>query len=114
MVLALLGVYGVVAYSVAQRWRELGIMVALGAERSRIMRTVMREALVYAGAGLALGIPAAMAGSQLLQTLVFGVSPTDPATYAVIAALALATSVAAAVLPAVRASRVDPIAALKV
>jgi predicted permease len=113
VVLALLGIYGVVAYSVAQRWRELGIMVALGAERSRIMGTVMREALVYAGAGLALGIPAAMAGSQLLQTLVFGVSPTDPATYAVIAALALATSVAAALLPALRASRVDPVSALK-
>jgi hypothetical protein len=113
LVLAILGVYGVVAYSVAQRWRELGIMVALGAERGRIMRTVVREALIYAAAGLALGIPAAVAGSRLLQTLVFGVSPTDPMTYAVIAALALATSVAAAVLPAVRASRVDPVSALK-
>jgi putative ABC transport system permease protein len=113
LVLALLGVYGVVAYSVAQRWRELGIMVALGAERGRIMRTVVREALVYTAAGLALGIPAAIAASRLLQTLVFGVSPTDPATYAVIAALALATSVAAALLPALRASRVDPVSALK-
>ena len=111
--LALLGVYGVVAYSVAQRWRELGIMVALGAERGRIMRTVVREALVYTAAGLALGIPAAIAASRLLQTLVFGVSPTDPATYAVIATLALATSVAAALLPALRASRVDPVSALR-
>lgn len=113
LVLAILGVYGVVAYSVAQRWRELGIMVALGAERGRIMRTVLREACLYAAAGLALGIPAAIAGSRLLQTLVFGVSPTDPTTYAVIAVLALATAVAAAVLPAVRASRVDPVSALK-
>jgi ABC-type antimicrobial peptide transport system permease subunit len=88
-------------------------MVALGAERGRIVRTVVREALVYAVAGLVLGIPAAIAGSRLLQTLVFGVSPTDPATYAVIAALALTISVAAALLPALRASRVDPVSALK-
>jgi putative ABC transport system permease protein len=113
LLLALLGVYGVVAYSVAQRWRELGIMIALGAERGRIVRSVLREAVWYAAAGLALGIPAALAGSRLLRTLVFGVSPTDPSTYVTIVALTLLTVVAASALPAWRAARVDPVAALK-
>jgi putative ABC transport system permease protein len=111
--LALIGVYGVVAYSVAQRWRELGIMVALGAERSRIVRSVLREATAYAAIGLAVGIPAAAASSDLLRTLVFGVSPTDPRTYAAIAMATLATVIAASLLPALRASRVDPVSALK-
>jgi predicted permease len=111
--LALLGVYGVVAYSVAQRWRELGIMIALGAERRRIVGSVLREAAVYAAAGLAIGIPGAVVGSRLLQTLVFGVSPTDLPTYGSIAAVTMVTVVAAAVLPAIRASMVDPVSALK-
>ena len=112
--LAIVGVYGVVAYSVAQRSRELGIMIALGAERGRIIRNVLREAATYAIAGLALGIPGAVAASRLLRTLVFGVSPTDAPTYVAIAASTLVVVVAAAVLPAIRASRVDPVAALKV
>lgn len=95
-------------YSVAQRWRELGIMVALGAERGRIMRRVLREALWYAAAGLAVGLPAGRAGSRLLRTLVFGVSPTDPSTYVTIMVLTLLTVVGASGLPAWRASRVDP------
>jgi putative ABC transport system permease protein len=106
-------VYGVVAYSVAQRWRELGIMIALGAERRRIVGSVLREAAVYAAAGLAIGIPGAVVGSRLLQTLVFGVSPTDLPTYGSIAAVTMVTVVAAAVLPAIRASMVDPVSALK-
>jgi len=113
MLLAVLGVYGVVAYSVAQRWRELGIMVALGAERGRIVRSVVREALGYAIAGLALGIPAALAAGRLLQNLVFGVTTTDLSTYLAIVTLTLATVIAAAILPARRAARVDPVSALK-
>lgn len=112
--LAIVGVYGVVAYSVAQRSRELGIMIALGAERGRIIRNVLREAATYAIAGLAIGIPGAVAASRLLRTLVFGVSPTDAPTYVAIAASTLVVVVAAAVLPAIRASSVDPVAALKV
>jgi putative ABC transport system permease protein len=112
--LALIGVYGVVAYSVAQRWRELGIMVALGAERDRIVRIVLREAAVYAVAGLLVGIPAAVVASRLLRSLVFGVSPTDAATYVAIAALTIITVTAASVVPALRASHVDPVSALKV
>ncbi|CAN5748414.1 hypothetical protein BH24ACI5_BH24ACI5_12990 [soil metagenome] len=111
--LAVVGVYGVVAYSVSQRRRELGIMVALGAQRERLMGAVLREALLYGAAGLALGIPAAIAGSRLLRTLVFGVSGTDPATYAAIAIGTLGIVAGASFMPAVRASRVDPVAALK-
>jgi putative ABC transport system permease protein len=111
--LAVVGVYGVVAYSVSQRRRELGIMVALGAQRGRLMRAVLREALLYGAAGLALGIPVAVAGSRLMETLVFGVSATDPATYGAIGLATLLTVVAASLLPALRASRVDPVSALK-
>jgi len=111
--LALVGVYGVVAYSVAQRWRELGIMVALGAERARIVSSVLREAVSYGAAGLIIGIPAAIAATRLLRTLMFGVSPTDPTTYIAIACATMITVVGASALPAIRASRVDPVAALK-
>jgi predicted permease len=111
--LALIGVYGVVAYSVAQRWRELGIMVALGAERGRIVGSVLREAAVYAVAGLLAGMPAAVFASRLLRTLVFGVSATDAPTYVAIAAVTIVTVIAASLVPAVRASRVDPVSALK-
>jgi putative ABC transport system permease protein len=99
---------------VALRGRELVIMIALGADRGRIARLVLREASIYGAVGLGLGIPAARAASGLLRTLVFGVSPTDPRTYGVIAVVTMIVVVAASVLPALRASRVDPVSALKV
>jgi ABC-type antimicrobial peptide transport system permease subunit len=111
--LAAVGVYGVVAFSVSQRWRELGIRVALGAERVRIVRSVLREASLYAAIGLAVGIPASLAGSRWMQGLVFGISVTDPITYVTIAGVTLLTVLAAALPPALRAARVDPVAALK-
>lgn len=111
--IAVVGVYGVVAYSVSQRRRELGIRIALGAQRARIMRTVVREAGVYGAGGLALGVPAAYVASRLVRNLVFGVTTTDPGTYAVIAVVTMIIVVSAAAVPAVRASRVDPVCALK-
>jgi putative ABC transport system permease protein len=113
VLLATVGVYGVVSYSVSQRRRELGIMMALGAARGRVMRSVLREGLGYAAAGLAIGVPAAAAASRMLRTLVYEVRPTDAATYASIAAAVLAIVFLACALPAHRASRVDPVAALK-
>ena len=113
LLLAVVGVYGVVAYSVTQRWRELGIMVALGAERTRIVRGVVREALLHAVAGLAIGIPSALAASRLTRTVVWGVSPMDPVTYAAVTAGTLLVVIAAAVVPALRAAGVDPAGALK-
>lgn len=113
LLLAAIGVYGVVAYSAAQRRRELAIRTALGAARPTIIRTVVREAFVYGVAGLACGIPAAVAASRVMRSVVWGVSPTDPVTYASIAAGTLAIVIGASLWPALRASRVDPVAALK-
>lgn len=111
--IAVVGVYGVVAYSVSQRRRELGIRIALGAQRGRIMRNVVREATAYGAAGLALGVPVAYVASRLVRNLVFGVTATDPLTYAAIAVVTMAIVMSAAALPAFRASRVDPVSALK-
>ena len=113
LLLAVVGVYGVVAYSVAERRRELGIMVALGAARGRIMRIVFREALAYAAAGLAAGIPASLAASRVMKNVVWGVSATDPVTYLAIAAATILVVCAASILPALRAASVDPVEALK-
>lgn len=113
VLLAAIGVYGVVAYSVSRRRRELGIMMALGAARARIMRAVLREGMLYAIAGLAIGLPAAFAASRLMRTLVYGVRPTDPATYVVIAWVIAVLVAAACALPAYRASRIDPVLAIR-
>jgi predicted lysophospholipase L1 biosynthesis ABC-type transport system permease subunit len=114
LLLAVVGVYGVVAYSVAQRRRELGIMVALGAERGRIMTIVVREALTYAVAGLVVGVPASLAASRVMRTVVWGVSATDATTYLVIAVATVVIVCAASLMPALRAARIDPVEALKV
>jgi cell division protein FtsX len=113
VLLAVVGVYGVVAYSVAQRWKELGIMVALGAERGRIVSAVLREAVLYAMAGLAIGIPAAAAAGRVMTHVVWGVSATDPVTYVAVTAGTLLVVLAASLLPALRAAAVDPVRALK-
>jgi predicted permease len=113
LVLAFVGVYGVVAYSVTQRRREIGIMMALGAERGRVMRAVLREGMGVAALGLAVGLPAAFAASRLLRTLLFGVTPADPVTYAALAALLAIVVALACSVPALRASRVDPVSAMR-
>jgi len=98
---------------VEQRSRELGVRLALGATTSRILRLVVAEGLWLGGVGLALGLGAAVALSRSLETMLYHVSPTDPATLATIAAVAVLTAVLASFLPAVRAVRVDPVAALR-
>lgn len=113
LLLAVVGVYGVVAYSVTQRWRELGIMAALGAGRRRIVRGVVLEALVHGMAGLAIGIPAALAAGRLMRTVLWGVSPTDLVTFGAVAGGTLVIVTAAAVVPALRAAGIDPAGALK-
>jgi putative ABC transport system permease protein len=112
LVLVLVGVYGVVAYSVAQRRRETAIMMALGAGRLRVVRVVLAEGLTYAAAGLAVGLPAALAASRFLRTVVYGIAPTDPATYATLAGGMVAVVGLACLLPALRASRLEPARAL--
>ncbi|MGE5812950.1 MAG: ABC transporter permease [Acidobacteriota bacterium] len=113
LLLALTGVYGVVAYSVTQRRREIGIMMALGAERARVIRSVLREGLAYGAAGLLVGIPAALAANRLLRSLLYGIAPTDPVTYAVLSVAILIVISAASWVPAARAARIDPIAAMR-
>ena len=92
---------------------EFGIRMALGAERSHVLRSVFREALTVVTYGLVAGIPAALFASWLLSDLVFGVSPTDPTTVSIAALLLAAVAAAASLLPAWRASRVDPMVALR-
>jgi putative ABC transport system permease protein len=113
LLLAAIGIYGVMAYAVAERTHELGLRVALGATSRDVMRLVLVEALALAAAGLAIGLLAAFAATRLITTLLFGVAPTDPATFASIAAVLLGTALVASYAPARRATRVDPMAALR-
>jgi putative ABC transport system permease protein len=111
--LAMIGVYGVVSYSVSQRINEIGIRVALGARSSDVFRLVLREALTLSAVALPIGLLTSLALGRVLQSLLFEVTPTDPATLATVACLVLAVSVLAAALPARRATRVDPLSALR-
>jgi len=110
--LAALGIYGVLAYLVSQRTRELGIRVALGAPRQELFAMVVRQGMRPVAAGTAAGVAAALALTKLLGSLLFGVGPGDPASYAVSLTALAAIALAACVLPAIRATRVDPLVAL--
>jgi predicted permease len=111
--LALVGIYAVVSYAVAQRTSEIGLRMALGAERSQVVRMVLAHAVKLTAAGAVLGVGASLATTQALRSLLFGVTPTDPATFALAPiCLALAAIVSSA-LPAWRASRIEPIEALR-
>src|SRR5206468_2560622 len=111
--LAALGIYGVLAYSVAQRSRELGIRLALGAKRRELFAMVVRQGLQPVVLGGAVGLFAAMALAQLMASLLFEVSALDPVSYAATIAALGATAIGASTLPALRATRVDPITALR-
>jgi hypothetical protein len=113
LVLACVGLYGVIAYSVAQRTAEIGLRVALGATPSSVMRGVLRETMVLVAAGVAIGVPAALVSTRLIGSFLYGLTPRDPATIAVAAAILLAAAALAALIPAVRAARVDPNVALR-
>ncbi len=113
LVLALVGVYGVLAYTVTQRTQEIGVRMALGAQPGDVVRMVVREGLARTAAGIALGALVAAGVTRWLREMLFGVTPTDPATFIGIAALLAATALAASWLPARRAARVDPMVALR-
>jgi len=111
--LAAIGLYGVLAFIVAQRRREIGVRMALGASPSDVVADVMGHGLRLAGVGVVLGIALALAATRLLTTLLYGTSPTDVATFASVATLLIVVAAGASALPALRASRVDPLVALR-
>ncbi|HEY2821051.1 MAG TPA: ABC transporter permease [Candidatus Acidoferrum sp.] len=113
LILAATGIFGVISYSVQCRTNEIGIRVAMGASARAILKMVLRETLILAAIGLAVGLPVAFASSRLLGHLLFGVSPTDPATLIVVSLTLAAVAAAAGYLPARRATQVDPLTALR-
>jgi putative ABC transport system permease protein len=113
LTLAAVGIYGVIGYSVSQRTQEIGIRMALGARQSAVMRMVVSQAMGLAAAGIAAGGVGAWGLTRLMQKLLFGVAPSDPVTFGTVAALLAVVAVLAAVVPALRATRVDPVVALR-
>jgi ABC-type antimicrobial peptide transport system permease subunit len=113
LALAAVGTYGVMAVTVHQRTREIGIRMALGASARDVLRQVTREGMVMVVAGFLLGLAAAVGLSRWLTSLLFEVSPADPSTYAVVAAVLLAAGLVASLLPARRAARIDPMTTLR-
>ena len=111
--LAMAGVYGVMAYAVGQRSNEMGLRMALGASTGSLLRLVLRQGLALTGLGLALGLAAAVAGTRLLTNMLFRVRPNDPAVYLAVAVLLGIVALVACYIPARRASRIDPLAAIR-
>jgi predicted permease len=111
--LAALGLFGVTSYAVAQRTRELAVRIALGARREELLRMVLREALLLGAAGVAVGLAGAVLLSRVISSMLFSLSPRDPLTLGGVALLLLATTLLAGYLPARRATRVDPVIALR-
>jgi putative ABC transport system permease protein len=113
VVLAAIGIYGVVAFAVSQRTREIGIRVALGAERARVMTLVVGQTLFLVGVGLVLGVAGAAAVTRYLEGMLFGLTPLDPATFVSVCVTFSVVAVCASLVPARRATRFDPLVALR-
>jgi putative ABC transport system permease protein len=113
LVLAVIGIYGVMAYSVNQRTRELGIRMALGASRADVLRLVVVQGLRVTTVGVIVGLTASLAASRLIASLLYDVSPSDSITFVAVPVLLAAAALAASYLPALRATRIDPIVALR-
>ena len=113
LLLATIGLYGVMSYNVARRRNEIGIRMALGAEQTRVLSMILREVAILIGVGLAIGLAAALAATRFISSLLYGIKSTDPLTLSLAAAILAAVATAAGYLPARRASRQDPMTALR-
>ena len=113
LLLAGIGLFGLMSYTVTRRTREIGIRMALGSQRMTILRLVLGEALLLAVAGVLIGAPCALAGTRLIAHVLFGVAPSDPIAFAVAAGTLLAIATIAGYWPARRAMHTDPIVALR-
>jgi ABC-type antimicrobial peptide transport system permease subunit len=113
LALSAIGIYGVVMYGVTQRTRDIGVRVALGARPQQVLGAILREGMRLAVIGLAIGVTGALALTRVLRTQLFEISPTDPTTFAAIVVLLAAVAAVASWLPARRATRVDPMVALR-
>jgi predicted permease len=113
LLLAAIGIYGVISFTVAQRSRELGIRIALGASTGRVLRQVLGEGLALTGSGVVIGLIAAFGLTRLISTMLFGVAAVDPVTFGGVAVMLVAIAVLASWLPARRAAAVDPVIAMR-
>jgi putative ABC transport system permease protein len=113
LLLAAVGIYGVIAYSVTQRTQEIGIRMALGADRGHVLRMVIRQAVLLAGVGIIAGGAGAFLLTRLMKGLLFNVGPGDPLTFAAVSAVLAGVAILASYLPGRRATRVDPVIALR-
>ena len=113
LVLAAVGVAGVLAYLVSRRRREIGIRMALGASRANVLALILRRGVLYAGVGIAAGVAVALFLTRLMEGLLFGVAPRDPLTFVAVSAILLVIAALASLVPALRAARVDPLEALR-
>jgi putative ABC transport system permease protein len=113
LILASVGVYGVVSYSVSQRTHEIGVRMALGAERGDVLKIVVGQGLRSALAGTCVGVAASIGLTRFLQTMLFGVKPTDPVTFVAVSLVLLVVAWLACYIPARRATKIDPIEALR-
>ncbi len=111
--LAMVGIYGVMAYSVAQRTREIGIRMALGARRGDVLKLVLGRSLLLIGGGLVVGLGGSLALTRFIESQLWGITATDPATFVIVSLLLVLVALMATFIPAHRASRVDPILALR-
>ena len=111
--LASIGLYGVMAYAVSERTKEIGIRMALGAKRSSVLRMILFEGLVLIMTGVIAGLFLSVVGTRVMESLLYGVSPTDPLTFISVAALLAMVALVACYVPARKATKVDPIVALR-
>lgn len=113
LLLAMAGIYGVLAYAVARRTREIGVRIALGASAGNVLGLVLRQAMLTVAAGVAAGILGSFLLTRTMRSLLFEISPTDPVTFAGVAALLTLVAAVASYIPALRATRMDPMVALR-